>query len=112
MRIDKSCERAGEETKEKIESAKSLLKQYEIPEKTHKGLENITIYCGDEKLIKQRGPDIPIVTVEIRDYLEFKKLAEELGAEVKENTYGAFIRLIERSFEHEGIKYVNYALGW
>jgi len=29
---------------------------------------------------KKRGLDIPIVTVEIRNYLEFRKLAKELGA--------------------------------
>jgi len=110
MRIDESCKKAGKETKEKIEQVKSLLNQYGISEKMPNGLDNIMIYCGDERLIKQRGLDIPIVTVEIRDYLEFRKLAEKLGAEVEENTYGGFIRLRERSFEYEGIKYVSHAL--
>ena len=57
-----------------------MLKQYGILEKMPSGLDNVTVYCGDERLIKKRGLDIPIVTVEIRNYLEFRKLAKKLGA--------------------------------
>ena len=112
MRVDETCEKAAKETRERIEQVKSLLKQYEISEKTPRGLENVRIYCADEGLVKQRGLNIPVITVEIRNYPEFIKLARELGAEIKTHTYGGPIRLEERSFEHEGIKYVSFALGW
>jgi len=45
MKEDKSCEKVGKKTKEKIESAESLLKQYGILEKMPGELDNVTVYC-------------------------------------------------------------------
>jgi len=112
MKKDKTCEEVSKEIKEKIDSIESVLREYGISEKTASGkLDNVLVYCGDEELIKRRKVNIPIVTVLIRNPLEYKKLAEELSIEPKDKTYGVGIgALSETSFEYEGVKYVTLAL--
>jgi len=74
-------------------------------------LENVEIYCGDEEFIKRSGINIPVITVLIRNPLEYKKLAEEFETKPKSKTYGAGIgALSETGFEYEGVKYITLAL--
>lgn len=112
MKRDKSCGKASQEIKEKVDSIESMLKEYGLSEKTaDKKLDNIEVYCGDEELINRRGINIPVITVLIHNHLEYKNLAEEFGIEPKTKTYGAGIgALSETGFEYEGIKYVTLAV--
>lgn len=112
MKRDRSCKKASQEIKEKIDSVEYMLREYGISEKTANGkLDNIVVYCGDEELIKKRGINIPIVTVLIRNPLEYKKLGEKIGVEPESKTYGMGIgALSETDFEYEGVRYVTLAL--
>lgn len=112
MKRDKSCDSASPGIKERICSVESMLKQYGISEKSPGGrLENVEVYCGDGQVIEERGTNIPVITVLIRNPLEYRELAEKLGSEPKSSEYGGEITLNETTFEHDGVKYVTLALG-
>lgn len=112
MKRDNSCDSASPGIKEKICSVESMLEEYGISEKSPGGkLENVEIYCGNEQLIEKRRIDIPVITVLIRNPLEYRELAEKLGSEPESSGYGGEITLNETTFEHDGVKYVTLDLG-
>jgi len=106
IEIDESCKKANQRIRKKIDSVVKMLKKHEIS--------NAKIFCRDESIIKQKTKKektLPLVIVLITNFLEFKRLAENLNAKIEEKNFSdGFITCVERSFVYKGVEVVNLGI--
>jgi len=105
IEIDKSCKKANQRTRKKIDSVVKMLEKHEIS--------SAKIFCRDESIIKQtkKGKTLPLLIVLITNFLEFKRLVEKLNAKIEEKNFSdGFISCVERSFVYKGVEVVNLGI--